>query len=109
MCRKEIYSALMQEFAGFHKISVDVRYWLTPSVSARFQRRGTRTMQVKLSACSNAKAGAQECAAAFAYDAFTEGNQCVLLIVAAPQFYRNSTLRRSLVLFSAAIQCRDCR
>ena len=26
MCPKEIYSVLMQEFAGFHKISVDVRY-----------------------------------------------------------------------------------
>jgi len=26
MCRKEIYNVLMQEFAGFCKISVDVRY-----------------------------------------------------------------------------------
>ena len=26
MCRKEIYNVLMQEFASFHKISVDVRY-----------------------------------------------------------------------------------
>ena len=33
MCPKEIYNVLMQEFAGFHKISVDVRYWLIPSVS----------------------------------------------------------------------------
>ena len=33
MCPKEIYNVLMQEFADFHKISVDVRYWLIPSVS----------------------------------------------------------------------------
>ena len=33
MCPKEIYHVLMQEFADFHKISVDVRYWLIPSVS----------------------------------------------------------------------------
>jgi len=33
MCRKEIYNILMQEFADFHKISVDVRYWLIPSVN----------------------------------------------------------------------------
>ena len=33
MCPKEIYNVLMQEFAGFHKTSVDVRYWLILSVS----------------------------------------------------------------------------
>ena len=33
MCPKEIYSVLMQEFAGFCKTSVDVRYWLILSVS----------------------------------------------------------------------------
>ena len=33
MCPKEIYNVLMQEFAGFYKISVDVRYWLILSVS----------------------------------------------------------------------------
>ena len=26
MCPKEIYNVLMQEFAGFYKISVDIRY-----------------------------------------------------------------------------------
>ena len=26
MCPKEIYNVLMQEFAGFYKTSVDVRY-----------------------------------------------------------------------------------
>ena len=33
MCRKEIYNVLMQEFAGFCKISVDVRYRLILGVS----------------------------------------------------------------------------
>lgn len=33
MCRKEIYNVLMQEFADFSKISVDVRYWLILSVN----------------------------------------------------------------------------
>ena len=33
MCPKEIYNVLMQEFAGFCKTSVDVRYWLIPSVN----------------------------------------------------------------------------
>ena len=33
MCPKEIYNVLMQEFAGFYETSVDVRYWLIPSVS----------------------------------------------------------------------------
>ena len=33
MCPKEIYNVLMQEFADFCKISVDIRYWLILSVS----------------------------------------------------------------------------
>ena len=33
MCPKEIYSVLMQEFAGFHKTSVDVRYRLILGVN----------------------------------------------------------------------------
>ena len=33
MYRKEIYNVLMQEFADFSKISVDVRYWLILSVN----------------------------------------------------------------------------
>ena len=42
MYRKEIYHVLMQEFADFCKIRVDVRYWLIPSVNtgANAGRRG---------------------------------------------------------------------
>ena len=42
MCPKEIYNVLMQEFAGFYKTSVDVRYC---------QRRQMRMKQIKFSVC----------------------------------------------------------
>ena len=53
MCPQEIYHVLMHEIAGFCKTSVDVRYWLIPSV--RTGSNAGRRGQVRPSAQSDMK------------------------------------------------------
>ena len=46
---KEIYNVLMQEFAGFHKTSVDVRYRPILGVNNGANTGATRTDQITFS------------------------------------------------------------